>query len=76
MLGLEGSEESLFGTENLDSGSGVLGEVHQTSGVTDESCSDQLANKSSEIGCDGLHPISEVLGKLSSVFGDGNDLVT
>ena len=26
-LGLEGSEEGLFGTENLDSRGGVLGEV-------------------------------------------------
>jgi hypothetical protein len=76
VLGLKSPEESFLGTKNLYSGSGVLGEVHQTSGVTDESCSDQLANEGSEIGCDGLHPISQVLGELSSVLGDGDDLVT
>jgi len=44
VFGLESPEEGLLGTKNLDSGSGVLGEVHQASGVTDESCTNQLAD--------------------------------
>jgi hypothetical protein len=58
VLGLKSPEESFLGTKNLYSGSGVLGEVHQTSGVTDESGTDKLAYKRGKIRGDGLHSVT------------------
>jgi len=75
VLGLEGSEESLLSSEDLDGGSGVFGEVEEGSSVGDESSSDELSNEGGEVGSDGGHSVSEVLVELSSVLGDGDDLV-
>lgn len=62
MLGLESTEKGLFGTEDLDRRSGVLGQVHQTSGVTDESGTNELSDECGKIWSDGLHSVTQVLG--------------
>jgi hypothetical protein len=76
VLGLERSEQGLLGTQDLDSRGGVLGEVHQASGVADQSSTDKLTNERGEVGRDSLHSVSEVVGQLSSVLGDRDDLIT
>lgn len=76
VFGLQSSEQSLLSTQDLNSGSGVLGQVHQATSVADESSTDKLTDQSSQVGSDGLHSVPEVVGKLGSVFGDGDDLVT
>lgn len=76
VLGLKRSEEGLLGTENLDGTGGVLGKVHQATGVADQSGTDELTDKGGEVGSDGLHTVAEVFGELGAVFGDGDDLVT
>ena len=72
---LQSSEESLLGAEDLDSRSRMFRQIHQTSSMTDESCTDELSDQRCEIWSDRLHPVSEIFGKLSSVFGNGDDLV-
>ena len=61
VLGLERSEQGLLGTQDLDSRGGVLGEVHQASGVADQSSTDKLTNERGEVGRDSLHSVSEVV---------------
>lgn len=75
VLGFERSEEGLLGSEDLDGGRGVLGKVKKGSGVGDESGSDELSNEGGEVGRDGGHSVAQVLVKLGSVLGDGDDLV-
>lgn len=58
VLRLERSEKGLFGTEDLDGRGRVLGQVHQASGVTDESSTNKLTNEGSEIRGDGLHSVT------------------
>lgn len=55
MLGLERTEQRLLGTENLDGGTGRLGEVHERTSVGDEAGTDKLTNKSSQVRCQSLH---------------------
>lgn len=75
MFRLQRSEQCLFGTQDLDRRSGVFGQVHQASRVADEPCSDQFTNQSRQVRCDSLHSVPQVVGKLDSVLGDGDDLV-
>lgn len=76
VLGLERAEEGLLGTKDLDGTGGVLGKVHQTTGVTNQSGTDKLTDKGGKVGSDGLHAVAEVFGELGAVLGDGDDLVT
>lgn len=75
VLGLECSEKGLLSSEDLDGGSGVLGEVEERSSVRDESGSNKLSNEGREVGRNGGHSVSEILEQLDSVLGDGDDLV-
>lgn len=75
MLGLECSEKSLLRSEDLDSGSWVLGQGHQTTGVCNQAGSNKLANKCCKIGCDGSHAVREVRVEFNAVCRDGYDLV-
>lgn len=43
--------------------------------MTDKSCADKLADKSSQVGCNRIHAIPQVLCQLRPIRGDGNDLV-
>ena len=76
VFGLERSEQGLLSTQDLNSRGGVLGEVHQASGVADQSSTNKLADESGKVGRDSLHSVSEVVGQLSTVLGDRDDLVT
>lgn len=62
VLGLESTEKGLFGTEDLNGRSGVLCQVHQTSGVTDESGTNEFTDEGGEIRSDGLHSVTQILG--------------
>jgi hypothetical protein len=55
VLGLEGTEESLLGTKDLDSRGRELGKVHERTGVRDEAGTNKLADKGGEVGGDSLH---------------------
>lgn len=76
MLGLERAEQGLFGTENLDSRAGRLGEVHERTSVGDETGAYELANKRSQIRCEGLHAVGEVVAQVLAVFGEVNNLLS
>lgn len=74
-LGLERAEERLLGTENLDGGGGVLGEVGERAGVRDEARGDDFANQRGQVGCDDGHLVGEVLEEGAAVFGELDDAV-
>jgi len=75
VLGLKSTEEGFFGTKDLDSTCRMFGKTEQTTCVTDESCTNELANESGKIRCNGIHSISEIFRELGSVSGDRDDLV-
>jgi len=75
VLGLERPEQRLLRSEDLHRRGRVLGEVHQATGVADESRTDELADQRRQVGRDGLHSVAQVVGQLRSVLGDGNNLV-
>jgi len=86
-LGLEGSEKCFLGTENLDSGGGVLGQVgqgstidqHYTSReiedvrVRDEPCGNGLSDEGRQIGCDNTHFVNQVPPQTLPVLGELDD---
>lgn len=76
VLGLEGAEEGLLRTEDLDGGGRALGQVHEGTGVGDEPGADELADHGREVGGDGEHAVLEVFVELSAVLADGDDLLS
>jgi hypothetical protein len=64
VLRLQGAEKSLLSTKNLDGGTRRLGEVHERSSVRNETRTDKLANKRSQVGCKCLHTCGEVVAKV------------
>ena len=75
MLGLESTEESLFGTENLNGRSRVFGERHEGTGVSDQTSSDELSDEGGKVRSDSGHAVSEVLVEFGSVLSDRDNLV-
>ena len=75
VLGLESTEQRLLGTKNLDGGTGGLGKVHEGTSVGDETGTDKLANKSSQVGCKSLHTGRQVCAKVLTMLGEVNDLL-
>jgi hypothetical protein len=75
VLGLERSEQGLFGTQDLDGTGGELGQVVETSGVADQSRTDKFADNGGQVGRHGFHPVGQVLRELFTVLGDRDDLV-
>jgi hypothetical protein len=67
VLGLERTEQRLLGTENLDGGTGRLGQVHEGTGVGNQARTNKLTNESSEVRCEGLHTGREVVAKVLAV---------
>lgn len=43
--------------------------------MADQSCTDQFADKSCEVGSNGVHSVAEVFGELRAIFRYGYDLV-
>lgn len=72
--GLEGTEESLLSTENLDGGGGVLCEVDQASSVGDQTSSDDVSDETGEVGGDVAHLVVEVVVELLAVLVEVDDL--
>lgn len=72
-LGLEGAEQGLLGTKNLQGRGRVLGQVGQTSGLLDEAGSDNLSDQGSQVGGDGAHLLGEVVVQRPPVLGELND---
>lgn len=72
-LGLEGAEQGLLSTENLQSRGRVLGQVGQTSSLLDQAGSNNLSNQSSQVRGDGAHLLGEVVVQRPSVLGELND---
>ena len=60
VLGLQGTEEGLLSTENLDSRTRRLGEVHKGSSMGNEARTNELANKSCQVRSEGLHAVGQV----------------
>jgi|TARA_R110002003_G_scaffold111_8_gene9473 hypothetical protein len=69
VLGLESTEKGLFGTKNLDSRTGRLGEVHERAGVGNEARTNKLANERSQIGRERLHAGGEIVAKVLAMSG-------
>ena len=71
VLGLEGTEESLFGTEDLDGGGGVLGQVHKgTYGKRDEKKNKKKRKKRErerKVASGEIH-VTSLTRKVSKVF--------
>lgn len=57
-LGLQGTEKSLFGTEDLDGRGGVLGEVGQAAGLGNETSRNGVTDESSQVGCNNRHLVN------------------
>lgn len=74
MLGLEGTEQGLFGTQDLHRRRGLLGEVHERARVGDEARTHQLPHHDGEVGGDGLHAVGQVLVQRSAVLHERHDL--
>lgn len=74
-LGLESSEESLLGSENLDGRGGVLGEVGKRSSVRDEPGSNGLSEEGGKVGRDEVHLLDEVGLESLPVVGEVDDSV-
>jgi hypothetical protein len=74
-FGFQSSEESFFGSENLNGGSWVFGQVDQVTGVGDQSGADEFTNEKGQIWSDGLHSVFEVFVEFCSVFGQLNDSI-
>lgn len=68
-LGLESTEKSLLGTEDLESRGRVLGEVGQRTSVRDEAGGNGSANESLQVGGDVGHLLLEVGGGGLAVVG-------
>mmetsp|Transcript_22030 Transcript_22030/g.27058 ORF Transcript_22030/g.27058 Transcript_22030/m.27058 type:complete len:444 (-) Transcript_22030:276-1607(-) len=62
-LGLECAEQSLLSTKDLNGGGGVLGEVGETTGMSDEFGANNFANEGLKVRSDGAHALLEELGE-------------
>lgn len=76
MLGFQGAEKCFLGTKDLYGAGWMLGEIVEATSMADQPCTDQFTDESSQIGCNGIHTIAEILRQLCPVFGDGNHLIT
>ena len=75
VLGLQCTEKCLLSTKNLYCAGRVLRETEQTTGMADESCTNELPDKCRQVGCNGVHSIAQIFGQLCSVRCDSNHLV-
>ena len=73
-MGISHLEERLLSPENLDGGGGVLGEVHEAAGVSDQPRSHQLAHQDGQVGGDRHHAVLQVLVQLAAVLLDLDNL--
>uniref|UniRef100_A0A7S3IMF5 Uncharacterized protein n=1 Tax=Strombidium inclinatum TaxID=197538 RepID=A0A7S3IMF5_9SPIT len=71
-LGLQSSEQSLLGTEDLNGRGGVLRQVGQTTGVGNELGADDLTGEGGEVGGDGAHSLLEIIGEGLAVLNQLN----
>lgn len=76
VLGPHGLEKSLFSSEDLNGGCGMLGQVQKTSGMGDQLGPNQFPDQNSQIGADCVHPILQVFLETGSVLIELNDLVS
>lgn len=76
VLGLEGTEKGLLGTENLDGRTGVLGKVHDGTSVGNETSTDKSADELGHVGSNGAHAVLEVVRKLLAVDGVVDDALS
>lgn len=67
-LGLQGSEEGFFCSQNLDGRSWVLDQVRETSTVRDKFGSNGFSDEGGQIWGNSHHLILEILGDVSSEF--------
>lgn len=75
VLSLEGTEKGLLGTQNLDGTGGALGQAGEGASVGNKTGTNEVTDKGSQVGCDGVHAGSEVAGKLGAVVVEANDLL-
>lgn len=71
-LGLESTEEGLLGTENLNGGGRVLGQVGQATSVGDETSTDGLTDEGGKVRCDNTHLSDKVGGERLAVLDEGD----
>jgi hypothetical protein len=81
-LSLQGTEQSLLGTENLNGRGGILGKVGQATGVGDQTGSNDFANQGSEVRSNDAHLGDEVgverlavVGELVNTLGERDDIL-
>ena len=72
-LGLEGAEEGLLGTEDLNGRGRVLGQVGERTGVRDQAGSDRVADQGGQVGRDDAHLFREVTLQALAVVVQVND---
>lgn len=64
VLSLQSTEQSLLGTQNLDSGTGALSELEERASMGNQAGTNELTNKLSQVGSNGLHSRSQIQRKL------------
>lgn len=75
MLGFKRTEESFFGSEDLNRRSRVFGEGKEGTSMSNEASSNEFSNEGRKVGSDGGHAVTEVVPQFGAVLGDGDDLV-
>jgi len=71
-LGLQSSEKSFFGTEDLDGGGWVLGQVGKSTSVRNKLGTNDVTDQSRQVWSDSVHSLGEVLGKRLSEIDELN----
>ncbi|CRK24753.1 hypothetical protein BN1708_003876 [Verticillium longisporum] len=74
VLGLEGAEQSLLGTVDLDGGTRRLGKAENGTSVGDQAGTDEGADEGRQVGGKSAHASLEVRGQLSTVLRVRDDL--
>ncbi len=66
----------LLSTQNLHSAGRILGQIHETTSMSNETCTNKLPNHNRQIWSNCIHATPQVVKKLCSIFRKLNHLVT
>jgi hypothetical protein len=75
MLCSHSSKQGFFGSENLNSGSGIFSKIDEGTSMRDKFGSDEFSDHDGKVGGDGVHSGTEVVREGVSVFGEVEDLL-
>lgn len=74
MFSLQGTKESLFSSQDLNRRRGCLGKVNETTTMSNQPGTDELAEDSGKVRGDGGHTVAKVLKEFGPVLHERDDL--